>query len=274
MKSCTLQYLVTLLSVVIMGSQYANAQIISNTTLNTDFAAQVKSIDEFICRFNGTEANPEIKKDTNWRTNNLMALFDYQMDRTGLSDNEFRNLLTGFVNQVIANNVTIQITDAAMWAEAKSCITIDEKKISITLVLQSETYNENLVRWAIVGVRGLTQADIIDTTKYFPISPVEHELHFMSLDDIFQRNHSEIMGYRGKDVHIDELSVLLALAMVGKIRFNEVDKLTIHCLEVPGYVFTINEQIRSGNNSGWLISKLITLKEKDKKQYIQKLLNR
>lgn len=204
MKSCTLQYLVTLLSVVIMGSQYANAQIISNTTLNTDFAAQVKSIDEFICRFNGTEANPEIKKDTNWRTNNLMALFDYQMDRTGLSDNEFRNLLTGFVNQVIANNVTIQITDAAMWAEAKSCITIDEKKISITLVLQSETYNENLVRWAIVGVRGLTQADIIDTTKYFPISPVEHELHFMSLDDIFQRNHSEIMGYRGKDVHIEQ----------------------------------------------------------------------
>lgn len=255
--------------------QSASAQSLLDLSLNADFAAQVKSIDEFICRFNGIELNPEIKNDSGIRRrNNIIALFDFQMSHTKLSDNEFKQLITGFVNRAIESGIRLQITNSKMWAEAKSSIKVDGKKKVVTLVLKSETYKKNFVRWAIVGVKGLVEADIIDTTNYYAISPVEHEIHFMTLDNIFRNNRAKIMGYRGKDATIDELSVFLTLAMTGKIDFCMVDKLTIHCLEVPGYAFTINELGRRGNNSGWLISKLIPLEDYDKKQYIKKLLNR
>lgn len=262
------------LSVMAIVFQPAVSQTVPGMALNADFAAQVKSIDEFICRFNGTETNPEIKKDSSWLENNLIALFDFQMSHEGLSETDFKQLITGFVRQVMEDRTKLHITDSSMWAEIQSDIKAGGKKKSVTLVLRSEVYGDNHVRWAIVGAKGLVESGIIDTSKYYSISPVEHEIHFMSLDNIFRQNRSDIMGYRGKDTPIDELSVFLALAMTGYIEFETVTQLTIHCLEVPGYVFTVNEQGRRGYNSGWLISKLAPLKENDKQQYIKKLLNK
>lgn len=249
-----------------------NAQTIHD--LNSEFAAQVKSIDEFICRFNGTEDNQEIKNDSAWRKNNILSLFDFQMNHNGLSESDFKKLIVSFLNRTIESHTKLKITDANIWAEAKSSIKINGRKKDITLILKSETYKENRVRWAIAGVKGLVDAGIIDTTNYCVISPVEHEIHFMTLDEIFSNRNTAIMGYRSKDAVIDELSVFLTLAMTGNMEFDMVDKLTIHCLEVPGYAFTINEQVRRGNNSGWLITSLTTLNDNEKEQYIKKLLNR
>lgn len=253
---------------------FAHAQDVTDAVLNSDFAAQVKSIDEFICRFNGTEIKPEITKDSQWKRNNLLSLFDFQMPHGKLSDDEFRQLITEFINSSIENNTKLKLTDAEIWAEINASVTINDKKRKINLVLQSETYRDKLVRWAIVSVKGLAKAGVIDTTHYYAISPVEHELHFMSIDDIFQNCRSEIMGYRGRNVMIDELSVFFTLSLLGKVKIDMVDKVTIHCLEVPGFAFTINEQGRKGNNSGWLISSLTSLKKIDKKQYIKKILEK
>lgn len=43
----------------------SHAQNITDVVFNSDFAAQVKSIDEFICRFNGTETKPVLRKMLN-----------------------------------------------------------------------------------------------------------------------------------------------------------------------------------------------------------------
>ncbi len=253
---------------------FSHAQKITDVVFNSDFAAQVKSIDEFICRFNGVETKPGIAKNAQWKRNNLLSLFDFQMSHGNLSDYEFRQLLTAFVNSSIENNTKLKITDAKIWAEINTSATINGKKSNINLLMQSETYNDSLVRWAIVDVKGLVKAGIIDTIHYYAISPVEHELHFMSIDDVFQNCRSEIMGYRGKHILIDELSVFFTFALLGKVKIDMINKVTIHCLEVPGFVFTINEYGRKGDNSGWLISSLKPLKESNKKQYIKQILER
>lgn len=259
---------------VTLVSQSVLAQHIPDMTLKSNFAAQVKSIDEFINRFNGTETNPEVRCDLNQRRNNIIALFDYRMNHAGLAEDDFKGLIAGFVEKVLTSGVTLKLTDADMWAEAQSSVTVGGKKKTMTLILKSETYKDNLVRWAFAGVRGLVDAGVIDTSKYCAISPVEHELHFMALDGIINSNRTAIMSYRSKDVQVDELSVFLTLVMAGKIDFGMVENLTIHCLEIPGYVFTINEQGRKGTNSGWLVSKVIKIGESEKMQYIRKLLNR
>lgn len=250
------------------------AQNIAPAAFGYDFAAQVKSVDEFICRFNGTETKPGIAKDGQWKRNSLLSLFDIRMSHGGLSDEGFMQLLTAFIDSCIENDAKLELTDAEMWAEINTSATIDGKKKNIDLLLRSETYKDSLVRWAIVDVKGLARTGVIDTARYYAISPVEHELHFMAIGDIFQNCRPEIMGYRGKGIPIDELSVFFAFAMSGKVKIDMVDRLTMHCLEVPGFVFTVNEQGRSGHNSGWLISSLAPLKESEKQQYIKNILEK
>ena len=181
-------------------SQNVMAQHIVDMAFKHNFEAQVKSIDEFINRFNGTESNPDIRRDSNQRKKNIIALFDYQMSHAGLSDDDFKRLIVGFVDRAQESGVTLRLTDADMWAEAQSDMTIGNKKKKVTLILKSETYKDNLVRWAIAGVSGLVDAGVIDTSKYSAISPVEHELHFMSLDGTINGNRKGIMNYRSKDV--------------------------------------------------------------------------
>ena len=186
------------------------------------------------------------------------------MNHEGLPDSAFKKKVMNFVKHVEESGAKIKLTDDEFFAEADIAANILGKSTSIALILQSQTYNKDRVRWAIVGVRGLTEAGIIDAEHFYGISPVEHETHFMSIGDIFAHNAPEIWGYRGKDTKIDELSVFLTIAKMGKVRINSVNRLTMHCLEIPDYVFTINEQGRNGRNSGWLISSVTKMSEKEK----------
>ena len=251
----------------------AMSQTLPDPVLNAEFSAQVKSIDEFINRFNGTESNPEVKNDSNFYRNNLIALFDYQMKHDGLTDAAFRKMISDFVQQIEVQNAKIKLTDSSMWAEAKSSVKVDGRSRTLTLLLRSETYNKDRVRWTIAGAKGVLKACGIDTAQYYAISPVEHEVHFMSLDGIFTNNRKGIMGYKSKECNIDELSVFFSFVMIGKIEFCAVSHVTFHCLEVPNYAFTIEEQGRRGLNSGWLITNLIPLSDNNKNQYINKLLH-
>ena len=253
-------------------SSTANAQYLPDLTMDKDFKSQVKSIDEFIQRFNGVESHPNVKDSTESRTYTLVTLFDYKMDHKRMSDSIFEQQIWQFVQTVEYKKVQIKLTDAAMYAVTNVTAKILGKEASFKIILQSQTYNKDRVRWAIVGVKGLSDAGIIDTKKYFGISPVEHETHFMGIGDIFEHNNIEIMGYRGKQTTIDELSVFFTMSMLGKVHLVRINELAMFCLEVPGYSFTINEQGRSGSNSGWLISDLTEVS--DKSEYIDKLLGK
>ena len=249
------------------------AQALPDVATGKYFASQVKSVDEFIQRFNGQELHPDVTDTAQQWMYNLVALFDYQMPHKDMPDSLFKQAVLKFANCVKDNGVKLQLTDADMYAEVQADAQVLGREVELSLVLQSQTFGNGLTRWAIVGVKGLKKAGVVDTTNYYGISPVEHEIRFMGLGDIFEKgNNARSMGYRGKEVQIDELSVLLALGMVGEVRILEVNKLTMHCLEVPGYVFTINEQNRGGSNSGWLISNFWELG--NKKKYINELLGK
>lgn len=249
-----------------------SAQSFPDLIFENDFAAQVKSIDEFIQRFNGKESHPDLKGEN--RTLNLIALFDYKMSHEGLSDTAFKKKIMDFVQQVNANCSKIKLTDDDFYAEANITAKILGKSVSLSLILQSQSYNKDRVRWAIIGVRGLVKSGIIDTKQFYGISPVEHETHFMSIGDIFAHNSPEIFGYRGKDTKIDELSVFLTMAKLDKVRIVSVNELTMHCLEIPNYVFTVKEKGRSGQNSGWLISNVTKINENKKNEYLTKLIGK
>ena len=48
--------------------------------LDEVFNATVKSVDEFMARFNGLENKPSVANEGESRRNNILALFDYTME--------------------------------------------------------------------------------------------------------------------------------------------------------------------------------------------------
>lgn len=247
------------------------SQILQDVTLAHDFNARVKSINEFIRRFNGEERHPDLTADTT-RTRGILTLFDYQMEHAGMSDLQFRRYLQDFVDHVERQQVTIGLADRGMYAEIIAAMTVCDRPVSLTLIMQNQSFSDHETRWAFVGIKGLKAAGIIDTTLCAGVSPVEHELHFMTLNDVFEHdNNSWAMCNRGRDTVIDELSVLLTLAMADKVRIVQIEGLSLHCTDVPGYVFTIKEHGRKGTNSGWLITKLIKTSNNEKSNYLKNL---
>ena len=251
----------------------ANAQaVIPDMTLNDDFLAQVKSLEEFQNRFNGTEKKPGsvVGNDSLSRVNNLISLFDFQIDKKGINKEQFRNKIYEFVDSVLINHVQFDMISPMLWCECNCLFKYQGKNKHITLILQKESFNNGIYRWAIVSVKGLEKTNIIPE-HFYSISPVEHEIYFIGLQDLFNENPSHAFGYRAKSVKIDQLSVLLTLVQTGSIKFDIVEKQTFHYLGVPGYVFTIKEFSRTGQNSGWLISDFKKMNIKEKKELINKM---
>lgn len=245
-------------------------QSIPDMTIEKEFSSQVKSVDEFIQRFNGNESHPNLNESTNNRANNILALFNYQIEHENLSDTLFKKRILDFVHKVENNKVQLRLTGGEIYAVVNVTSTIRGKIVSLDLIFQSQMYKKGRVRWAIVGVKGMAESNVIDTANYYAISPTEHEIHFMGLSDIFAYNSRDIMGYRGNKSKVDELSVFLTMSVLDSVRINKVNNLTMYCLDVPDYVFTIDEFGRRGTNSGWLISSLS--KVSNKEEYINKIL--
>ena len=250
-----------------MGQSY-----ISDPTLNKDFAAQVKSVDEFIARFNGKESKPGLDSKTK-RRDNILSLFDFNMSHSGLNDTDFKDLLLGFTKEVIDWKDSLSIASNGTIAEAVCLFKYEDNEKEITLLLQREQTSNGNQRWALAGVNGMESLGLYND-KRITISPVDHETHFMSLQDFFQSNHSLVPSMRSKNMEIDQMSFLFGLSVSKRINLLSVKKLCFYFLDVPNYLFKIEEFGRKGTNSGWLISHLEKANDEKKKEYINKIFNR
>lgn len=248
--------------------------IFPDVTLKEDFLAQVKSLDEFQARFNGMEkkTGSQMQNDSLTRARNLISLFDRNFNRNGLSKELLLNKVNTFVRNVLEKKVIFDASGEYLWAECCCRFKYKGNNKCITLVMQKEPYLKGTFRWALAAVKGMDTAGIINLNRYYAISPVEHEIHFMGLQDLFNENSSHAFGYRAKVACIDQLSVLLAFIQAGQLKFDMVENLKYHYLGVPGFVFTIEENARRGDNSGWLISSLTAMSDNEKLEYVKTIL--
>lgn len=271
MKRTRILLLVTLLCV--MGLLSLDAQISSmpDYIMKANFEAQVKSLDEFINRYNGKETKPGIDNDQDSRARNVVSLFDFQMDKRGLSDEQFSELLRSFVTTSVSEGFSLDPFSRGIISECLCLFKYNGKKYRFKVFFQREPYLNETYRWAISAVSGLNESGIYDPLRFYRISPIEHEIHFLGLDDIINANPSQSIGLRSREAKIDELSVFLALALSGALKFEVVEHQSFYFLDVPGFMFKIDEISRDDTNSGWLITELQPLPDKDKTSFIQKL---
>ena len=262
-----------LLGLCILAFMNTCAQTIQDLAFSSQFRAEVKSLDEFMARFNGIESKPGINEDQNGRRYNLISLFDFSIDKKGATKEEFVKKINAFVDSVVTHNVQIHISDAGLLAECLCRMKLQGKTVRLSLVLRYEMFQPKMYRWSIVAVKGMDGILFPNGSRYYAINPAEHEIHFMGLQDCFNANPSHAYGYRSKEVSIDALSAFLTMIYAGILKFEIVEKQTFYYYGIPGYVVAINEISRKGYNSGWLITSFDRVTEETKDKLFNKLLD-
>ena len=231
--------------------------------------ASVKSIDEFMARFNGTERHILVdSKKPGAARQNLLYLFD-------AADTTHYKAKMALVDTVMARKLKLDYHSKMWYAEALCKMIYKKREIPVSIFLRSDKNDQGLEFWSVVSVKGLSANGVINDKKWGGISPVDHEVNFLSLGAIINnsKNSDHIAGYRGKDVPLDELSVFFALVQTGQLTFDNCEGVRYHFLDVPGFIFTVEDHLRDNTNSGWLITDVTEADRETKEDYLMNVLN-
>lgn len=237
--------------------------------------ASTKQINQFIRRFNGEEdlrgkrLYPKDKKYRNisLRKKYLKNLFDIQ------NYNISSNLKTEFINDLTKSGHPLyyDFYGDNWFAELNTKFLYNGKEENVILYLKIEKETGGY-KWSIINVYWYAY-DKLFYQKPAPaikfIHPMSHELDFMNLHKIFERYPDQIEYYTDNNFKPDYLSLFLVDLKQGKFKFQAVTDLKFHVFQISNWYFEIQNFNRKGDNSGWLISNLMKVPDKDKPSLIK-----
>lgn len=254
--------------VLLIACNLAFSQVqLEDVMMNKLFEARVKTFDEFLARFNGTESLPGIKADDmDYRSKNILSVFDFnaRKDRKAY----FAEIME-FADSVRLLQQPLCASDSLVFAEAYCKVMYENQNIGLNLIMKQEQTEKGLLRWSIIGLNGFFDADGI---KKRAISPVENEINFMELDDCINSDYKNIVTYVSKSREVDQLSYLLGLIRSKQVKFVQCERVVYHVFSVPGYYFKVEEINRKDTNAGRLITSLNKLSDEAKETSIKNLL--
>lgn len=236
-------------------------------------ARDVKSLDEFGARFNGKESHPDIPADSaDSRLANICALFDVTAD----TPEPIKLQVLEFCDSVLSNDVKFSLMSPQTFGVSRAKVSAPgknggKKDATLSIVLQQERPEGRYARWGIAGLTGLAGSGLIGLTDLVDISPVDHELRFMSLSDVVNQNRKLALGFRTSQSQLDELSVFLTMIHDGCLTIEEVEDVTFYNADVPGFIFAIRELGEKSGKTGWVITELMAASDDEKTAFIDNL---
>jgi hypothetical protein len=244
-----------------------------------NFMLKVKLIDEFMSRFN-YELAPDGKKlksdsaSAKDKARMIASLFDKEYVLRSKLEKK-NEILNQFIATVVSQPKTFKFRfqDSTWFALAECDAKYFGAKSNVNITLRTEKYGNENLKWVIASAKSwfLNVQPQVQSPK--SLDPVSHETGFSKLCKATEEDRSNISQYAHKGYKSDNLSVFFFLVKNKHLTLNYTTKTTFHCLQVPGYIFKIENFTREGSNSGWLISEVIPADEAAKKQYTQTKLN-
>lgn len=247
---------------------FCSLEVISQIDVVTDYdnrpelLARVKQVDEFIHRFNFNSQKIDlITLKVNQRSDMIPLLIDQRYAK------QHPQKLKSFVQSSLTNEL-LSFYDDDWYAVVKCEGIYQNKNVRMDLVLQVETFKDHSSKWTLVGAYAPflnVEADCTDANKL--ISPSNNEVGFLGLNRVFD-DPSNIGAYTPESYQFDYLSILLHEVKLGNFKFKQTLYSKYYFTQIQDWVFVLEHFNREGFNSGWLISELIEVKEKDKKQFL------
>ncbi len=241
----------------------------------TELYAMTKQMGQFMRRFNyeedqyGVKINP---KNPDYRSNekrrkSLPILFD--QEKYG-SQTELQRY---FIEDVTKGDSTFMTFLGGRWySEVSTTFKYNGKPVNVMLFLAVE--QEGLgSKWVLTNVyfsefnKLFPTGELAEKEKHF-LHPMSHELDFMNIYKAFQ-NSDVIEYYASKDYHPDYLTLFFYEIKKGKLIFQHVDGVKFHVFQIKDWYFEVSWFNRSGTNSGWLMSDVVYMPEKEKNDLIK-----
>jgi hypothetical protein len=240
------------------------------------FYAQTKQVNQFFRRFNGEE-DVEGKRfydtDKNYRDPKTREKFlKILFDNTGY--NISKDVKSTFITQVTSkkNPFYLDFHANEWFAEVSSSFIYKKERINIILYLKIEMQNSGY-KWVFTNIYcdrfSRLFAHMSDTanTSLF-LHPLSHETDFMNIHKVFD-DPENMDYYLEKNYNPDQLSIFTGEVKNGNLKFESVNGVKFHFFQVPGWYFEVSYFNRNEKNSGWLISNMIRINEKEKNTLIR-----
>lgn len=245
------------------------------------FEWQVKQIDEFMDRFNNAEQTPirqflqeKYAMDEVKRRDLLMTLFNLQKDWDTTQVKQFLRDVTE-----AAKTPQLDFFDHDWYAELSCSGRYGNSYRNFTLILTVKANPKTgASRWVINSVAADFLSNTDTTAAHFPLkgkhaAPGTHTLNPASFGTDFMglvkamEDKANFRNYINLEVADGPVLAFFNLLYQDTLQFRQVDHITYHFLQVPGWVFRVENFSRQSSNSGWLINELIPVPEDKKVSY-------
>ena len=279
-------YLLGLLLILHINS---GAQQSSLDILTENFAFSIQTIDDFFDHFNFEPNTPAFKYiHSNYpnikfdRKTVIFSLFD---SKNILWKNDDINK---FASEFEMEDAPKLHFEQSGWYAVLHCkVVYQKKRRRLDLIMEAESVVGKTgtvgYKWSLLSIKApfIHNSDTIeqpDSVHHFVkensgsfLHPMSHAINFMNIDDLFRKGLTRT--YFAKRTSCSDLDTLVNLIDSSKIKFLQVDSVSYSLFQLPNWIIEVKYFNREEKNSGWLISRLYSASENEKKKYLMDHLN-
>jgi len=227
---------------------------------------EVKQLGQFFERFNMTDTVPLISGKTPSKYTNVLSLCD--MRNKHLTND---SAVLNFAAEMQRTGQKLGYHDSNWFATANAVFSINGSKKEIPVTLKYIKNKGLGYSWIIIGANLDALGTELKKSNTKSITPMNNEINFIDLSKALERK-KEIASYTDDEFNPDYLSVFLYLVESGNMSFLHINKVVYHFLNLPGWIFTVENFNRMDYNSGWLIAGLARSTDDAKKNYKKNIL--
>jgi hypothetical protein len=243
------------------------------------FTARIKQFNEFVDRFNLKTDFSGKPVDSAFRAkmprermlNLLFDLKDPRILKSGpdYSDDYIRTK-EAFIDDVVQKNIILYKYSAGVIAEARSRVIYKGEPQTIRLFLIRETVASSMVKWVIYSAKGdVLNISKTDTSMVRFIPPSSNETDFINLKRALE-DTDYLQYYAVQDYKPDNLTLFFSFIRSGIMKFEYVEEVLYHIIDIPGWYIKVRDFNRPELNSGWLITD-VSRNNLDLPRFVQEL---
>lgn len=254
-----------LLSALASSTLFAQNIVSPQKTGEEIFTARTKQFSEFTGRFNyksDFNGNPVDQAFmTKMPREKMVSLLFDMKDPRAVSGNqsyneEYIKTRAAFISEVTEKQLLINSHSPGIIAEARARVIYNGRPQTVSLFLNQEQVGKTSIKWVLLSAKGAI-FDIFkeDTSMVRFIPPTSHETDFMNLKRALE-DTDHLQDYASKDYKPDHLTLFFHAIKTGAIKYEYVEDVTYHIIDIPGWYIKVKDFNRNELNSGWLITDL------------------
>jgi hypothetical protein len=246
-----------------VNNSIAQNIISSQKTGEEIFTARTKQFSEFTDRFNyrsDFNGNPvdQAFMAKMPRTKMISLLFDLNDPRAETGNQNYSEQYiktrTEFITEVNEKQLLINSHSSGIIAEARTRVSYNGKPYTISLFLNQEMVGKTSIKWVLLSAKGeILNIFKEDTSIVRFIPPSSHETDFINLKRALE-DTDHLQDYAFNDFKPDLLTIFFFCIRSGIVKYEYVEDVTYHIIDIPGWYFKVKDFNRNELNSGWLIS--------------------